>query len=130
MGRARMKARVRENKILAFFTLYMFRTQRQSAEGRVLITSHITLIVLYVVFILATAASRHSDYKAFCGTVSGLFHYFSIAYFYWMETDAAVYGIKLKYGMDKGFYTRHFYLIRSLLAWGKCAYMYNEHSLY
>ena len=106
--------------------LYNFRDQRQSSEGRVLITSHITLIVLYIVFVMAIVANNYTDNKIFCGIMSGLFHYFSIAYFIWMVADAAVYGIKLKCGMDKKFYTRRFYLIWSLLVWGK----YNQHKSY
>ncbi|XP_019854703.1 PREDICTED: uncharacterized protein LOC109583711, partial [Amphimedon queenslandica] len=89
--------------------------QRHCPEGRLLATSHITLIILYFVFVLATAAT-YTDSTGFCGTFAGLFHYFSLVYFVWLMFEGLFYAVKLRMGIGGNAFTRHYFIVSLVFA--------------
>ena len=81
-------------------------------------TSHLTLIILYIVIILATAAT-YANSDGFCGFSSGVFHYISIVYFMWIFAEGLYYVIKLRYGIGGSPLTRRYFIIMLILCWSK-----------
>ena len=82
---------------------FLFRKQRSSAEGRIIICSHSSLIVLYFALILSSIATitntafGHIDHVG-CRITSGLFHFTSLVYFMWILTESFFYLLRMKFG--------------------------------
>ena len=58
---------------------------RRSGHGRILINLSVSLICLYVVFVIAGLVT---SVEALCGLVSALFQYFMLVFFGWTAAEA------------------------------------------
>ena len=94
-----------------------FSNQRYSQEGKIIISSHIVLFVLYIVLVLAVIAT-YTDSDGFCGTFSGLFHYMSLVYVMFIFTESFFYVIKLRYGIGGTQFTRYLLPILFIMSFG------------
>ena len=63
----------------------MHRELRRSEHGRILINLSVSLICLYVVFVIAGLVT---SVEALCGLVSALFQYFMLVFFGWTAAEA------------------------------------------
>ena len=65
--------------------LSVYRELRRSEHGRILINLSVSLICLYVVFVIAGLVT---SVEALCGLVSALFQYFMLVFFGWTAAEA------------------------------------------
>jgi hypothetical protein len=89
-------------------------SQRHCPEGRIFISSNITLFILYIVMIIATGAS-YTNSLEFCGIFAGFLHLFTMIYFGWLLIEAMFYLVKLQFGVGTNPFTRYYFTIMLLV---------------
>ncbi len=100
------------------FVLYIpCSNQRFSQEGKIIISSHVVLFVLYIVLVLAVIAT-YTESDGFCGTFSGLFHYTSLVYVMFIFTESFFYVIKLRHGIGGSQFSRYLLPILFIMSFG------------
>ena len=65
--------------------LSVYRELRRSEHGRILINLSVSLICLYVVFVIAGLVT---SVEVLCGLVSAVFQYFMLVFFGWTAAEA------------------------------------------
>ena len=98
---------------LTNFILYI-RRLRRSEHGRILINLSVSLICLYVVFVIAGLVT---SVEVLCGLVSALFQYFMLVFFGWTAAEAVFLYYNLAIVLGKPI--EHFVLKAALVVWCK-----------
>ncbi len=94
--------------------LMPYRKLRTSEHGQILINLSISLIALYVVFLLA---GHVTTVTALCGLVSALVHYFFLVFFAWTAIEAVYLYQKFVRVLSNP--TKRFVIVGMCIAWGK-----------
>ena len=91
---------------------FVNRRLRRSEHGRILINLSVSLICLYMVFVIAGLVT---SVEVLCGLVSALFQYFMLVFFGWTAAEAVILYYKLVKVFGKPI--EHFVLKAVLIIW-------------
>ena len=92
--------------------MIVYRRLRQTEHGKLLINLSISLICVYVVFIVA---GHVTSVEGLCGLVSALFQYFMLVFFGWTAAEAVILYHKLVKVFGKPL--RHYVVKAALIVW-------------
>jgi len=95
-------------------TFVFYRHLRRNEHGKLLINLSISLICLYVIFIIAGLVT---PVEGLCGLVSALFQYFMLVFFGWTAAEAVNLYYKLVRVLGKPI--EHYVLKAALIVWCK-----------
>ena len=96
-----------------------YRSLRRNEHGKLLINMSISLICLYVIFMIAGLVT---SVEVLCGLVSALFQYFMLVFFGWTAAEAVNLYYKLVRVLGKP--VEHYVLKAALIVW--CEFKHNN----
>ena len=96
-----------------------YRSLRRNEHGKLLINMSISLICLYVIFMIASLVT---SVEVLCGLVSALFQYFTLVFFGWTAAEAVNLYYKLVRVLGKP--VEHYVLKAALIVW--CEFKHNN----
>lgn len=105
--------------IYCVLIITLHRRLRQHEHGKLLINLSISLICLYVIFIVAGVAT---SVDILCGLVSALFQYFILVFLGWTAAEAVNLYYKLVLVLGKSI--EHYVLKAGLIVWSKSSFIY------
>ena len=94
----------------------MYRKQRASIHGKILINLSLALMGVYLFFLIG---GHVTTIPILCGISSALLHYFLLVFFGWTTVEAVWLYIKLVKVLGMQSVTSNYVLKTSLPTWGK-----------
>ena len=94
--------------------MYLYRKLRTSVHGQILVNMSVSLMGLYIIFLIAGHAT---GVPVLCGIVSALLQYFILVFFSWTAVESVWLYLKLVKVFGSNSFTSKYILKAGLPAW-------------